>query len=181
MPRRHAVTVLLCFYLSHGSALSVANAADEPKAATKAKVSTGSFSEQISPFVAKYCVSCHGATKPKADLNLTSYTDETSVLRGRKLWTRLKEYLEAGEMPPEKAKTQPGQDEVDAVIAWIDQALAKVNCQSQADPGRVTIRRLNRAEYNNTIHATLSALTSARPRTFRRTTSATDSTISVTF
>ena len=37
------------------------------------------------------------------------------------------------------------------MAAWIDALATKVDCGPARDPGRVTIRRLNRAEYNNTI------------------------------
>ena len=64
---------------------------------------------------------------------------------------KVKEFVEAGEMPPENHKIKPSQAEIDQLAGWIDGTLAKVNCQLPADPGRVTIRRLNRTEYNNTI------------------------------
>jgi len=108
------------------------------------------FAGHVTPFLAKYCNNCHGDAKPKADLNLLSFTDEGSVVRARKLWGRLKDYLQSGEMPPEK-HPQPSQEEIDKISAWIDATLSKVDCTSQADPGRVTIRRLNRSEYNNTV------------------------------
>ena len=106
--------------------------------------------EPISPFLTKHCTGCHGGSKPKADLNLTAFADEAAVLRARKVWARVKEYVEAGDMPPE-GKPQPAAEEVEAFTRWIDATLAKVDCTSQADPGRVTIRRLNRSEYNHTI------------------------------
>src|SRR5262249_21734368 len=34
---------------------------------------------------------------------------------------------------------------------WLDRTLFAVDCGLKRDPGRVTIRRLNRTEYNNTI------------------------------
>src|SRR5207248_7317706 len=48
---------------------------------------------------------------------------------------------------------QPTKDEKEFIIHWIENSLTKVNCSPDTpkDPGRVTIRRLNRAEYNNTI------------------------------
>ena len=55
------------------------------------------------------------------------------------------------EMPPEDAKLQPTADERQQLLAWIDAGLAASDCGGQRDPGRVTIRRLNRNEYNNTI------------------------------
>src|SRR5258705_1674402 len=52
-------------------------------------------------------------------------------------------------MPPEK-KPQPTPEERELITAWIQSEIFKCDCD-HPDPGRVTIRRLNRAEYNNTI------------------------------
>jgi len=62
----------------------------------------------------------------------------------------VREYLEGGLMPPED-RPQPGRDEIGGVTRWIKSALTPDECGRTVDPGRVTIRRLNRAEYNNTI------------------------------
>src|SRR4051812_23235812 len=70
------------------------------------------FAGQIKPLLAKYCFDCHGESKPKADLNLKSVADETAILKDRKLWGRLVEYVEAGEMPPED-RPQPTEAEVE--------------------------------------------------------------------
>ena len=57
--------------------------------------------------------------------------------------------MAAGEMP--QKKPQPSKAEREFVTEWIANAMTKVDCSSGKDPGRVTLRRLNRAEYNNTI------------------------------
>jgi hypothetical protein len=62
----------------------------------------------------------------------------------------VRERLNQGEMPPKK-KPQPSMDEKKAFLAWLDGALASSACTAPIDPGRVTLRRLNRVEYNNTI------------------------------
>jgi Protein of unknown function (DUF1592)/Protein of unknown function (DUF1588)/Protein of unknown function (DUF1587)/Protein of unknown function (DUF1585)/Protein of unknown function (DUF1595)/Ca-dependent carbohydrate-binding module xylan-binding/Planctomycete cytochrome C len=147
MPRRWLPLAIIAPMLG---VVSVATA-DEPAKTKASAPAPAPFAKSVAPFVAKYCVECHGAAKPKADLNLLAFNDEGSVVRARKLWMRVKEYVEAGEMPPEDHKGQPSQGEIDQLASWIDGTLAKVNCQIPADPGRVTIRRLNRAEYNNTI------------------------------
>src|SRR5207249_614593 len=54
-------------------------------------------------------------------------------------------------MPPKKKMLQPTKEEREFVVAWISNSLTRLDCTSPKDPGRVTIRRLNRAEYNNTI------------------------------
>jgi len=105
---------------------------------------------EIGPFLTKHCTGCHGGSRPKADLNFSSFTDAAAVAGARKVWGRVREYVASGEMPPD-GKPKPGPDEVRGFTRWIDAALAKVDCASQNDPGRVTIRRLNRSEYNHTI------------------------------
>lgn len=109
-----------------------------------------SFRAAVLPVLTKYCVSSHGATKPKAGLNLAAFQDETSARTNRKAWGRVKEYVEGELMPPED-RPQPSRDEVGLLVQWIKSAAQGEECGRTFDPGRVTIRRLNRAEYNNTI------------------------------
>jgi hypothetical protein len=54
------------------------------------------------------------------------------------------------EMPPDDADLQPSQEERDAISGWIEHELYHLD-PANPDPGRVTIHRLNRAEYDNTI------------------------------
>src|SRR5205823_3242332 len=58
--------------------------------------------------------------------------------------------FKAREMPPED-KPQPTAAERELMSTFLDQQLAAINCMKARDPGRVTIHRLNRVEYNNTI------------------------------
>ena len=53
-------------------------------------------------------------------------------------------------MPPEDQE-QPSSGERQFVTGWIKATLDRPVPIAEQDPGRVTIRRLNRAEYNNTI------------------------------
>jgi hypothetical protein len=129
--------------------------AAEPVAALKAaeglkQAPEVSFGSQVLPILKKYCVRCHGGTKPKGGLNLARFTDEAAAAANRKLWPQVVEYVEAGDMPPE-GQPQPTSDEVAVLSAWVGGRLEGLECGKESDPGRVTIRRLNRAEYNNTI------------------------------
>ncbi|HEX4070648.1 MAG TPA: DUF1587 domain-containing protein, partial [Planctomycetaceae bacterium] len=54
-------------------------------------------------------------------------------------------------MPPADHDPRPSGAETTMLVRWIDQAVFDVDCGRTHDPGHVTIRRLNRAEYNNTI------------------------------
>ena len=125
----------------------------EPVSAESPKPSASSadlVSAHVKPLLTKYCFECHSGTKTKAGLDLTKVADDLSIIKDRKLWGRLAEYVEAGDMPPE-GRPQPTQAEVEQMTRAIEEVLSNVDCGRETDPGRVTIRRLNRAEYNNTI------------------------------
>jgi hypothetical protein len=53
-------------------------------------------------------------------------------------------------MPP-PGVPHPTPAERERLVTWIDSTLSSAECELD-DPGRVTMRRLNREEYNNTIH-----------------------------
>jgi mono/diheme cytochrome c family protein len=115
------------------------------------KEPSDSFAKDLRPIFAKYCLSCHGGNKPKAHLALDAFKDEASFSKDPELLDKIQEKLRASEMPP-KNKPQPVEAERKTITRWIDAKLAKLNQSGgQRDPGRVTIRRLNRVEYNNTI------------------------------
>jgi hypothetical protein len=83
-------------------------------------------------------------------LALHGYAEAKSVVKDRDVWENVVQRLQNGEMPPKK-KSQPTQAERDAVVAWLQGELSTSVCTDPPNPGRVTMRRLNRAEYNNTV------------------------------
>ena len=101
-------------------------------------------------FVKKYCLSCHDGTKKKGDLDLSVYPDEASLVAGRKVWSNAAKAVRDGEMPP-KGAPQPTADERDAFAEAVRGVFRRADAGKPRDPGRTTVRRLNRAEYNNTI------------------------------
>lgn len=123
----------------------VLNAAEPPAVPQPDLVSS-----QLAPLLTTYCTGCHNATDQKSGLDLTPFRDELSVLKQRQTWQNIERMIRAGEMPP-KDKPQPTPDEREKLLAAIDSVINRVDCNAKHDPGRVTIRRLNRLEYNNTI------------------------------
>jgi hypothetical protein len=107
------------------------------------------FSRDIAPLVKKYCVGCHGEPSPAAHLSLAVYHDTASVLKARNVWEKVSRYIATKHMPPQ-GLPQPTQEERERLVNWIDATFSSADCKLK-DPGRVTMRRLNRAEYNNTI------------------------------
>ncbi|HJZ58576.1 MAG TPA: DUF1592 domain-containing protein [Gemmataceae bacterium] len=120
-------------------------------ASTPAPPDDPTFQQKILPFINNYCMPCHNMDKASGGLILEGYMSEAQARKGRKEWATVEHVLAAGEMPPKKSKNQPTKEEREFVINWISNTLTKVDCTGPKDPGRVTIRRLNRAEYNNTI------------------------------
>jgi uncharacterized protein DUF1592/uncharacterized protein DUF1588/uncharacterized protein DUF1587/uncharacterized protein DUF1585/uncharacterized protein DUF1595/cytochrome c len=125
--------------------------ADEPAARTGKEV-VPTFKTDVLPFLEAHCFDCHGMKdgNNKADLKLSKYTDDEAVQQDRKVWDNVLHMLRSGEMPPMERK-RPSAEDLEKVLASIEGVLANLDCTKAPNVGRVTLRRLNRAEYNNTI------------------------------
>ncbi|MCU1261714.1 MAG: Gluconolactonase, partial [Bryobacterales bacterium] len=108
------------------------------------------FAKSVQPFLATNCYLCHNSKTKTADLNLTAFGTASSVAKQPELWEKVETKLRDGTMPP-KGLPRPRQSDVDAVAKWIADELSRAERAAKPDPGRVTARRLNRAEYNNTV------------------------------
>ena len=133
-------------------ATSTLTFADDPAAPKGDEKKTPTFATDILPFLKAHCFHCHGTEdgKDKADLSLIKYTDDLSVQQDRKVWDNVIHMLQNGEMPPMERQRPPAAD-IEAAIQSIEGVLANFDCTEKPNVGRVTLRRLNRAEYNNTI------------------------------
>lgn len=125
--------------------MKVASTQSADKATTKAP----SYDQVAKPFLAKHCLSCHGPDKQAGSLSF-SKADANSLQDDRPTWENVLLRVKHNEMPPKKLP-QPSTDEKKAFLTWLEAELAKSACSGPIDPGRVTLRRLNRVEYNNTI------------------------------
>lgn len=107
-----------------------------------------SFATLLAPFFKANCVRCHGPARHESELRLDALDGHVVLDREGPPWGEIRDRLRAGEMPPKK-ELRPRQTEIDAVVAWIDAALEQAR---RARPNaRERMRRLNRAEYANTI------------------------------
>lgn len=115
------------------------------------------FQEKLQPFVKQYCADCHNAEDPEAGIDFNAFPTEASMLtgHGRKSWEKILAMLEIGAMPPADMD-QPPAELRNELTAWLEDKLFNLDCEMIDDPGRVTVRRLNRAEYRNTIRDLLS-------------------------
>ena len=131
-------------------AVGIAIACAAPSSAADAAFRPQGFAEHIEPLVRRYCADCHAAGEAEGELSLDRFRSAADVLADRKPWQKVLKQLQAGAMPPDGA-ARPSADEVAAAIAWLEAALVHIDRDRPIDPGRVTVRRLNRTEYNNTI------------------------------
>ncbi len=106
--------------------------------------------EHIQPLLKEFCVDCHNDEKHKGDFNMAPFLNNPNLIEHRKAWEKVLEFVESREMPPDK-KPQPTQEQRDALMHFIEGQLSKADCTGPANPGKVTIRRLNKEEYKNTI------------------------------
>ncbi|MCU0248201.1 MAG: DUF1592 domain-containing protein [Bryobacter sp.] len=108
------------------------------------------FDSAIRPFLKQNCLGCHNAKAKVADLVLDQAQSMDDVLRDRARWERVAEKIRSGEMPPRPMK-RPSASDVHKIVAAFDGAFDAADRKAGPDPGRITARRLNRVEYNNTI------------------------------
>ena len=132
-----------------GSAIAVAQQR-QPAAPILTPASHRGFETVVRPFLAKHCFECHGAETQKRELNLESFVSADSLIEHRDRWEEVIGKLRDREMPPAD-EPQPSEHQRQAVARWLTDELARIDRVTPRDPGRITARRLNRAEYNNTV------------------------------
>jgi len=116
------------------------------------------FDKVVQPFFANNCYTCHNEQRYTGDLSLESFNTAASLVRDRATMKLILDKLNAGAMPPPKMP-RPKTEDITAVTQWLSQQLAAAEKRTPAGAekpteiisGHVTARRLNRAEYNNTV------------------------------
>lgn len=106
------------------------------------------FQLRVRPFFESYCTSCHGGAEPKADLALDAPAER--LLADPQQWAQVLANVQAQTMPPDDAAL-PTADERKIAVRGLRRVLSDLQCGGEPDPGRVTLRRLNRREYRNTV------------------------------
>jgi len=107
------------------------------------------FRKEIRPLLETYCFDCHADGANKGSVAFDQFKSDAAALDDHELWLRALNNLRAGLMPPKK-KSQPTSEEKARIEKWIKAAVFQADPQNP-DPGHVTLRRLNRVEYRNTI------------------------------
>ena len=106
------------------------------------------FKSEIQPVLNKYCYDCHGGGVSKGGVTLDQFST-TAELKDHKLWLRALNNVRSKIMPPADEDHLPAA-EAERISQWIKRQVFELD-PVMPDPGRVTVRRLNRTEYRNTI------------------------------
>lgn len=108
------------------------------------------FQEGVLTFLSAHCTACHGGDDFEGEVSFDRFSDSAVVQENYEFWEKVLRVVDEHQMPPPE-ETQPSVDEINAFAKAIGHELSAFDCTATNHPGRVTIRRLNRAEYNNTI------------------------------
>ncbi|MES1263048.1 MAG: DUF1587 domain-containing protein, partial [Peristeroidobacter soli] len=126
----------------------VATALPAAHAANPADSTLSEYRNVISPILEKHCYECHGDGYDKGKVAFDALETDDQILQ-TDLWLRVLNNTRAGLMPAEK-KPHLSPAEQAKLEHWIKYAVFRID-PANPDPGRVTVRRLNRVEYRNTV------------------------------
>src|SRR5258706_1798760 len=107
-------------------------------------------SRDVMEFVQTNCVACHNSNIRSGGLDLNTLQSAKTFDDDRESWEKVVSKLKTGQMPP-PGTPRPPEASISAVTRWLESEFARQDAQVKPEPGRVTARRLNRAEYNNSI------------------------------
>ncbi len=102
--------------------------------------------------IGRYCVRCHNDDTLRGGLTLEGF-DVAAAAESRELAEKIIRKLQAGMMPPPLSR-RPDRDSVNAMTAAL---ASRLDAAADTDPraGGRTFQRLNRAEYERSVHALL--------------------------
>ena len=107
-----------------------------------------SYRKDVLPILENHCYDCHADGLDKGGVAFDK-GPEGALVQKHDLWFKVLKNVRAGIMPPPK-KERLTAEEMKTLERWIKREAFGLD-PADPDPGRVTLRRLNRVEYRNTI------------------------------
>ncbi len=108
------------------------------------------FRKNVVPFLETHCVACHNVDDAEGSVALDGFGDSADVQNQFELWEKVIRLVKDHQMPPAD-EHQPSVEEIQQLTTALNTELTNFDCLAEQQPGRVTLRRLNRTEYNNTV------------------------------
>ncbi len=113
-------------------------------------LSISSTQAQPQAFLKTHCHECHNSDTQEGGLDLTALKLELSQPENFARWVKIHDRIRSGEMPP-KDQPRPPTAEVTAVSHDLKAQLIQAEQTLRDADGRRGLRRMTRAEYENTI------------------------------
>lgn len=118
------------------------------------------YKREIEPIFVNYCFDCHGDGLSKGEFTFDDFKSFERKVANREVWKRVRDHIDFRLMPPPD-EFAPGDEDREKLISWIDRAIFPVDLENP-DPGHVSLRRLNRTEYENTVNDLLGVRVNVR-------------------
>ena len=115
-----------------------------------AELPVATMPERHRVFLTSYCVDCHNSETREGNLRLDNVSFSIDSVEHAALWQKILNQLNSGNMPPKNAK-RPGNEEKTELLDVVAQTLVKARQFLSDGGGKITMRRLNRREYKNSI------------------------------
>ena len=125
--------------------LAVAAAAEPPRVA---------MPEKHRALFKEHCISCHGAEKQKGKFRLDDLPFTITDIETAEKWQKVLNAMNSGEMPPEDEK-QPANAAKADLLDDLSNVMVAARRTLNDQNGVITMRRLNRREYRNTLRVLL--------------------------
>jgi len=107
------------------------------------------FVQSIRPVLQEHCSACHSAANSKNRVDFLKAMSTQDVESSRALWRNVAAQLRNRTMPPVASKLT--EDDRLRLASWISDRLRQTACAAGDYAGAVTVRRLNRRAYRNTV------------------------------
>ena len=152
MPRVSSLGPKLSAALAAGILLAAGGSGVTLRGQDPARAASDEFQQTVLPVLSKNCLSCHSDRVHAGGLTLEAFKNDPSLI-GQKhdVWVKVLDKVKAGTMPPRTSAPLTPQ-EMTAITGWVERTFGAAASASGAprsegvEPGRVTARRLNRAE-----------------------------------
>lgn len=149
--------ILFCAMASAGIPLQTDEASNfstplipaSAQAATSSHIQVDSddFATIAQPFLANYCLDCHDGVEGEGGVDLSLFQTSEDVKKESARWGNVLRQIESGRMPPE-GNPRPGIKSVSRLSNWLMNTMSGLPSPAERSG---QMRRLNRAEYENTI------------------------------
>jgi len=123
-------------------------AANTPATAPLVTYASAPTTSERKHMLMQYCTACHNDKAKTANMSVVPLNAD-NLPANLATWEKILRRLSVGEMPP-RGMPRPPKEQITDFTNWLSTSLDKLGA-AHPDPGRATLRRMNRAEYANAV------------------------------